>query len=241
MQVPLKLKENNLLSTLYKYTPFFLKVNQINKESTHIPNELVNITKGKSAMKVNLFNNSLSLTFSNTLANRLRKKALSIVDTLKDSNKVIRVFQDGGCDISDSRKTGSVGLSVYLNEWNLLQAFGNLGEDCTNNIAEYFSFIMSLLLLDLVVSHSHTDQSTWTICIFGDSELVLKQMKGQYKVKTPHLGCLHTVAEALMSRLRGKLKENVFLEHVKRHLNSEADRLAVMGYKAKRCSLIILV
>jgi ribonuclease HI len=57
--------------------------------------------------------------------------------------------------------------------------------------------------------------------VLSDSELLVKQMRGEYKVKSPELRPLYEKARALSHRL-----EWFAIEHVARRENREADRLA---------------
>lgn len=61
----------------------------------------------------------------------------------------------------------------------------------TNNIAEYQALI--LLLKDLLSREAETGpRKRYLVC--GDSELVIRQLRGEYRVKQPHLQMLHAEA-----------------------------------------------
>jgi ribonuclease HI len=60
--------------------------------------------------------------------------------------------------------------------------------------------------------------------IRADSELLVKQMRGEYKVKHPGLQPLFVRARLLVMQL-----DRVVFEHVRRELNKEADRLSNLG------------
>ena len=57
--------------------------------------------------------------------------------------------------------------------------------------------------------------------IFSDSELLVKQLRGEYKVRSPELRELYEEARARIRKL-----EKFQIEHVRRELNRAADRLA---------------
>lgn len=57
--------------------------------------------------------------------------------------------------------------------------------------------------------------------IRSDSQLLVRQIQGQYKVKNPVLQRLHRVARGLMSQIG-----SVTVDHVPREQNRDADRLA---------------
>jgi ribonuclease HI len=86
-------------------------------------------------------------------------------------------------------------------------------ESCTNNVAEYNGLIAALRW---AVTHGIT-----SLRVRSDSELLVKQMRGEYRVKNPGLQPLYEEARALARRI-GK----VTFEHVRRESNKDADRLA---------------
>ena len=83
----------------------------------------------------------------------------------------------------------------------------------TNNVAEYRGLLAALTW---AVSHGHRQ-----VRVRSDSELLVKQMRGEYRVKNAGLQPLHQQARSLVARL-----ERVTFEHVPRSRNKEADRLA---------------
>jgi ribonuclease HI len=83
----------------------------------------------------------------------------------------------------------------------------------TNNFAEY-----SGLLAALEYAHQHGHEA---VKIVSDSELLVRQMNGQYKVKSPDLRPMYERARQLARQLRW-----FSIEHARREQNREADRLA---------------
>jgi ribonuclease HI len=83
----------------------------------------------------------------------------------------------------------------------------------TNNVAEYHGLIAAL---DYAASHGLR-----RLRIRSDSELLVRQMQGLYKVKSADLKPLHERAQKLARGL-----EYFAIEHVRRELNSDADALA---------------
>jgi len=82
----------------------------------------------------------------------------------------------------------------------------------TNNVAEYFGLIAAL---DYAQTHS-----VRALRIESDSELMVKQMRGQYKVKSVELKPLFERARKMAQTL-----ESFRIEHVYREQNREADAL----------------
>eukprot|EP01032_Pedospumella_encystans_P017986 gene17986-20490_t len=84
---------------------------------------------------------------------------------------------------------------------------------CTNNQAEYVGLIHGL---QAAIAHKVTH-----LTVYGDSELVIKQMKGLYKVKNPILQVLNMKAQSLAHQLT-----SVSYNWVERSKNKPADALS---------------
>lgn len=83
----------------------------------------------------------------------------------------------------------------------------------TNNAAEYRALIAAL--------HEAAAMGARKVHVKADSELLVKQMRGEYKVAAPNLKPLHAWAHKLLRRF-----EEVRFEAVPREDNAEADQLA---------------
>jgi probable phosphoglycerate mutase len=83
----------------------------------------------------------------------------------------------------------------------------------TNNVAEYRGLLAAL---EWAKKH-HVS----TLHVRSDSQLLVQQMLGNYKVRHPVLQSLHTKARLLASEIG-----RVSFEHVRREANKHADRLA---------------
>ncbi|HET6830222.1 MAG TPA: ribonuclease HI family protein [Solirubrobacterales bacterium] len=82
----------------------------------------------------------------------------------------------------------------------------------TNNVAEYRALILGV--------ERAAELGATEVDVVGDSELIVKQVRGEYKVKNPDMKPLHAAASAALARL-----DSWSIRHVKRELNAEADRL----------------
>jgi len=89
---------------------------------------------------------------------------------------------------------------------------GALGT-ATNNVAEYNGLLAALTWA--------ADHGVTSLEIRSDSELLVKQMLGAYRVKNAGLRPLFEEARSLVTRV-GRVR----FRHVRRELNTEADRLA---------------
>lgn len=83
----------------------------------------------------------------------------------------------------------------------------------TNNVAEYEG-LLAALSYALQLNHQR-------LKIITDSELLARQINGQYKVKNPNLKVLYDRARTLIAQFY-----TFRIEHVRREHNREADRLA---------------
>jgi ribonuclease HI len=113
-----------------------------------------------------------------------------------------------------------------------------LPEPATNNVAEYVAFIETCRLLNGICIRGDR------VRIRGDSKLVLHQVSGQWKVNVESLKPLCETARSALGTVCGRVGEErsflldphddepgdgVYLQHVRREFNKEADRLATNG------------
>jgi probable phosphoglycerate mutase len=82
----------------------------------------------------------------------------------------------------------------------------------TNNYAEYSGLLAAL-------EYAVREQCP-SVKIYSDSELLVRQMQGRYKVSNPGLQQLFARAQSLVRKL-----QSFHIEHVLRERNKEADRL----------------
>lgn len=110
---------------------------------------------------------------------------------------------------------GPAGYGVRIEDeaGTLVEEFSEAIGTATNNVAEYRGLLAAL--------HYAIDHGLGQLLIRSDSELLVKQMRGEYRVKHPGLKPLHAEAHRLAGRL-----DRVEFEHVRRAMNAEADRLA---------------
>ncbi len=76
------------------------------------------------------------------------------------------------------------------------------GKNVTNNEAEYQTLIAALHDVVNRLTASGTDPKMSTLAVRGDSQLVIFQVTGKWKVKTPHIRPLHAEATALLARFK---------------------------------------
>jgi len=94
----------------------------------------------------------------------------------------------------------------------ILELAKNIGRE-TNNVSEYYALLAAL---DYATSHNIS-----ALRIRSDSELLVRQMQGRYKVKSADLKPLYERASKMAKQLG-----YFAIEHVRRELNRDADALA---------------
>lgn len=107
----------------------------------------------------------------------------------------------------------SIGIYVTNVESEPLFEFGERLGQQTNNFAEYTAVVRALEIAN--------QRGVQRVLLRSDSELMVKQMTGIYKVKSPAIQPLHAQAIALIRKF-----DSVRFEHVRREFNAEADRIA---------------
>jgi len=117
---------------------------------------------------------------------------------------------------------GAAGIGVVLaaQDDTPLVTLGKYIGRATNNVAEYMALIVGL--------REAAKLGARKLLVRGDSELVIKQMLGEYRVKNPALKALFDQAKALVHDF-----ESVRFAHNLRHQNSLADRLANLAMDRK--------
>jgi len=90
------------------------------------------------------------------------------------------------------------------------------GFSTTNNEAEYTGLILGL--------NQALKQGITELQVRGDSQLVIRQMQGKYKVSSPKLAPLYQCATSLASKFA-----KIDFDHVYRDKNKRADALSNMG------------
>ena len=122
------------------------------------------------------------------------------------------------CDGASRGNPGPAGIGVQITTEDgtvVSEIARGIGET-TNNVAEYTAVIEGLAQAKELGARSVTLRS--------DSLLLISQLTGRYRVKSPHLQPLHRRARSIAVRF-----ERISFEHVPRERNVEADRLANEG------------
>jgi ribonuclease HI len=141
----------------------------------------------------------------------------------KKTSSTWQLFVDG----ASRGNPGPSGAGAYINLGNgqTIKGHWYLGKK-TNNQAEYLA--LALAILTVKEELTKCDLPHPSITITSDSELLIKQMQGIYKIKNPALALLHRLITRELAGISHSFK------HVLRAQNTNADTLANMGIDKKR-------
>lgn len=127
------------------------------------------------------------------------------------ATRALRLHVDG----ASRGNPGEAGFGVHVTAPDgsaLASLFGYLGK-ATNNVAEYQGLLHGLRFA--------LARGATAVEVFSDSELLVRQLEGRYRVKSAGLVPLHREAQSLLARF-----ERARVAHVPRERNREADALA---------------
>jgi ribonuclease HI len=122
----------------------------------------------------------------------------------------VTVNVDGGA--RGNPGPAAIGAVVQGPEGEILEERGEAIGRATNNVAEYRALLLGI---ELAAVHGADE-----VELIGDSELIVRQVEGRYKVK-----------DAMMRELHAEVKRALqafdawSIRHVRREQNAEADRL----------------
>jgi len=122
----------------------------------------------------------------------------------------------------DGSSKGNPGISgagacICENEEEIWFQTMFVGDHETNNVAEYSGLILGL--------QEAVRRNIKEITVKGDSELVIKQMRGEYKVKSSHLRELYNKALKLSQTF-----DKITFIHIFREFNTRADLLSNQAF-----------
>jgi ribonuclease HI len=122
----------------------------------------------------------------------------------------LTVHVDGGA--RGNPGPAAIAAVVYDQEGEILHESGLPIGPATNNVAEYRALLLGI--------ERARELGATELELVGDSELVVKQVRGEYRVKDPGLKPLHAEVQAALEPLA-----SWSIRHVRREQNAEADRL----------------
>jgi ribonuclease HI len=144
------------------------------------------------------------------------------INGIKETDEIKEIkykLQFDGCSKGNPGLSGA-GYVIYENETEIFAQAVFVGNSKTNNYAEYIGLIEGL---KKAIEFNITD-----LFVEGDSMLVIKQMKGEYKVSSESLKILYAMARDLELKF-----EIISYNHIYREKNTRADYLSNLGLITK--------
>lgn len=134
-------------------------------------------------------------------------------------DEVVTLEFDGGS--RGNPGPAGIGVVVRAKDGTALITLGRFIGKATNNVAEYRALITAM--------EEARKLGAKKIQIRGDSELIIKQMRGEYRVKHPDMRVLYDEAQSLIQEFH-----HAEISHNLRHKNELADKLANLAMDRKR-------
>lgn len=124
----------------------------------------------------------------------------------------LHLATDGAC--RGNPGPASVGVVITTPDGQVVDSIARAIGKTTNNVAEYEAVRTGLIRAEQLGASS--------VLLRADSELVVKQLRGEYQVKNATLRPIYEAIKQLERRFSGGVK----YQHVRRELNADADALA---------------
>jgi len=136
---------------------------------------------------------------------------------MKYTRHVMHTLYFDGCSKGNPGRAGAGAVLYDAQEAEVFAESVFVGFHATNNEAEYTGLILGL-------TEALKRGITTELLVRGDSQLIVRQMQGKYKVNSPKLAPLHKCATTLASKFA-----KIEFEHVYRDKNQRADALSNVG------------
>ena len=134
---------------------------------------------------------------------------------------IAKVNFDGLCE---PKNPGGIATYAYVikTEDKIIQGYGLAekpwSKDATNNVAEYMGIYCAMVKL--------TQLGITKAVFYGDSQLVIRQLSGEYKIKSQRLKRIYDKIQDIVKKF-----EYIEFKWIPREENTEADRLTRVAYK----------
>ena len=189
----------------------------IDKQQANFTSDMAGLTLRQKELLRQLFSEGNIDRLTSIINGSSKQEWIDLSNNLLENEENISatIFIDGASELENSN--AGIG-GIFYKDQNFSSEFHSFSENigaATNNEAEYQALIRALDISKKL--------NIYKIDIFSDSELLVKQINLEYKVKNPRLKKLHTEA-------RGKLYNSIWkLSHIRREKNRKADFLSKKG------------
>ena len=135
----------------------------------------------------------------------------------------IEVYFDGLCQPVNPGGTACFAFIIKNGHNTIHSEYGLAAHNSTNNVAEYTALIRAL---EWLLANDYENKK---VIVRGDSQLVIRQIERNFKVKAATIIPLYRKAISLISKFK-----HIQFELIPRDLNKEADRLSNLAYQEHR-------
>jgi ribonuclease HI len=142
-------------------------------------------------------------------AERERQAAAAAEDA--ERARRTRLYTDGAA--RGNPGPAGAGAVIISPDGHIVARIGKFLGDSTNNVAEYMGLILGLKRAKAM--------GIKELDVFSDSELLVRQLAGDYAVKADHLKPLHDEAKALLGAFSA-----IHVRHIPREENAQADAMS---------------
>jgi ribonuclease HI len=140
-----------------------------------------------------------------------RERAAAVAAEEAEKSKRPRLYVDGAA--RGNPGPAGAGAVILSAEGHVVAKIGKFLGESTNNVAEYMGLLLGLKRAKAM--------GIKELDVFSDSELLVKQLAGEYAVKADHLRPLHDEAKKLLEAFT-----EVKVRHVPREENEQADAMS---------------
>jgi len=148
---------------------------------------------------------------------------------MENKNEKLIIFTDGGA--RGNPGPAAIGIVFKNQKGEVLKQYGERIGNTTNNVAEYEAIIFALKKAKQIFGKEKTKNSD--VEIYVDSELIARQLGGQYKIEEEHLQALFMKVWNLKFDFG-----SVSFFPVPREKNKEADRMVNIALDKEQKSLL---
>lgn len=164
-------------------------------------------------MQYNNYSRSINtMQKTQQLVNLFFKNTSKVIPATLDQTRTNYILKFDGCSKGNPGPAGA-GAVLYYNDVEVWSGKKFVGVKETNNCAEYCGLILGL--------QEAVKRNIRGLKVFGDSLLVVKQMNGEYKLKSEKLYPLYHEAKKLEATF-----DTIVYEHIYREFNGRADELS---------------
>ena len=140
-----------------------------------------------------------------------RERAAAAAAEEAERARRARLYTDGAA--RGNPGPAGAGAVIVNPDGHVVAKIGKFLGDSTNNVAEYMGLILGLKRAKAM--------GIKELDVFSDSELLVKQLAGEYSVKADHLRPLHDEAKALLGGFA-----SIEVRHIPREENEQADLMS---------------